>query len=37
MLRAGNLEMAAFTIDELTETGDAVSDAIGRDVALSAM
>ncbi|MGF6933732.1 methyl-accepting chemotaxis protein-1 (serine sensor receptor) [Paraburkholderia sp. UCT70] len=37
VLRAGNLEMAAFTIDELTETGDAVSDAIGRDVALSAM
>ncbi|RDJ98931.1 methyl-accepting chemotaxis protein [Paraburkholderia lacunae] len=36
VLRAGNLDMAAFTIDELTQTGDAVSDAIGRDVALSA-
>ncbi|WP_321845067.1 methyl-accepting chemotaxis protein [Paraburkholderia bannensis] len=37
VLRSGNLDMAAFSIDELTETGDALSDAIGRDVALSAM
>ncbi|MFC5430870.1 methyl-accepting chemotaxis protein [Paraburkholderia denitrificans] len=36
VLRGGNLDTAAFTIDELTEIGDAVSDAIGRDVALSA-
>ncbi|WP_260336717.1 methyl-accepting chemotaxis protein [Paraburkholderia sp. CI2] len=32
VLRSGNLDMAAFSIDELTETGDALSDAIGRTV-----
>ncbi|USX04922.1 hypothetical protein [Paraburkholderia fungorum] len=37
VLRSGNLDMAAYSIDELTETGDALSDAIGRGVALSAM
>ncbi|WP_296660277.1 methyl-accepting chemotaxis protein [Paraburkholderia sp.] len=37
VLRVGNSDMAAFSIDELTETGDAVSRAIDRDVASSAM
>ncbi|RQP97703.1 methyl-accepting chemotaxis protein [Burkholderia stagnalis] len=36
VLRTGNLDMAAFSIDELTEIGDVLSDAIGRNVALSA-
>jgi methyl-accepting chemotaxis protein-1 (serine sensor receptor) len=35
MLGTGNLDVAAFTIDEVTETGNALSDAIGRDVDLN--
>lgn len=36
VLRTSNLDLAAFSIGVLTEIGDALSDAIGRDTALSA-